>query len=667
MSIGEKAIEGPIKNAFSSVFDSINTNLEVSVFYSRYKDAHFKVTKEIITYINILGMSEPIELIDIYSPTKISTSIHRRLYKQDWRDINDKRKISKVKQSYKNINALDYIEEHRKVIILGAPGAGKTTFSKYFTLANIDDLIFQKSKLKSRYFPFYISLPSYSEISDDKTIEEYIYEKLITITDEHAKTFVKKKMKQKDTIILLDSLDEVPREKKEQIINKINDFCNNHINIKIVVSCRVSDYNGELNAFNEVEIARLSNEAITKIIKAWFKKESQKAKKLLSHLNSDDDVYSLTETPLLLSLVCIQFNHDLNIPNRKTELYRRCIEALLRTWDTSRNFRRDTIFTALSDDRKEKIFEHIAYEFIKNDFSFLFKKDELIYKISEKLEQYTEIKNDDAIDVLSEIEKHHGILEQYSAEAYFFSHPSFQEYFTAKAILSKRKEMDFIKKYYADTRSYTIIPFILSMSDEPSLMIDFLIKQSTLKNIKTYPAMAKRTNVLHLLYKSLISGVAINQKEKEKICTHIIETQINITNIYSKGGVYPIAVLEPNGVRHTYYYINKRQTLYDALQPFRRLATEILLSGYINYTSIALKRINTITYRKDDYIQIGAILCLIIPLSNTNPNEVRKKLEEIDSNVTSKSNSYLKEIIKTSLTNLRYYTINKDNKSLERK
>ena len=60
-----------------------------------------------------------------------------------------------------------------------------------------------------------------------------------------------------------------------------------------------------------------SEDAVPVIVKAWFGKEgASNAKKLLVHLKNDSAIASLTENPLLLSLLCIQFKHDLSLPKR---------------------------------------------------------------------------------------------------------------------------------------------------------------------------------------------------------------------------------------------------------------------------------------------------------------------------------------------------------------
>jgi len=654
MELEDKLMSGPIKQSVNSVFNGVNSFAEALDLFKKYQKYHFSSIKENVSNIHILGMSKPIKLIDIYTPTTVSTSIHRRLYEQDWRDIKNKEKLIRSNNSSETVKAIKFVEGNRKTLILGAPGSGKTTFSKFLALANIDNGVFKKSGLKERFFPFYISLPAFSELDESIDLDTYMMNKLQKGTDEHASGFVRRKLSKKNCVVLLDSLDEVPTSKRSYVFAKINDFVEQYTAPKIVVSCRVSDYNGGLNSFSEVEIARLSEEAIKKVVRAWFHGNHKKASLLLNHLRVDGDVYSLTETPLLLSLLCIQFKHDLNIPNRKTELYRRCIDALLRTWDTSRDFRRDTAFALLSDDRKEKIFEHVAYEFIQNDFSYLFTRDDLISKIAEKTEKYDGIQECKSDEVLDEIESHHGILERYSVEAYFFSHPSFQEYFAAKALISKRSEAKFIKDHYNDPRAYTIIPFVTSLSDEPLPLLDFLVKKSDMTGKSTYPAMARRTNVLYLLYKAIISGVAIKKEDRENLHNHIVQSQIVMSSIYGDGGVYPIATLETDGIRHSYYYSRKRQSLYDALQPFRKLSNEILLSPCDDYSNAVISCLNEIEIESNNIIQICNILCLVMPVVSSKPNEVEIILKRMDEKVSTKY-QFVKDIITISLDNLNRY------------
>ena len=88
-------------------------------------------------------------------------------------------------------------------------------------------------------------------------------------------------------VLLLDSLDEAPVKLRQQVIDKIKEFCSDYPETKIIFSCRTADYEGGLESFHEVELAKLSKPAVMKIIRAWFAGDSKKGDQLLRHLKGD--------------------------------------------------------------------------------------------------------------------------------------------------------------------------------------------------------------------------------------------------------------------------------------------------------------------------------------------------------------------------------------------
>ena len=317
----EKAFDGAIKKSTTSVFDSINKKTEALDLLKKYGNANHNYVKAQVENVQILGMSEPVKLSDIYSTTMISTSIHRRLYSTQWAELDTQKWHEKNGRHKSTVRADDFIEKENRIVVLAGPGAGKTTLMKYTALSYIDPEIFEKSNLKTKKTPFFISLPEL--VSTDLSVIEFISERIKLKTHEYAIEYVKRKLDKGEAIVLFDSLDEVSNEHKDKAFKIIEAFSKDYINSKIIVTCRVADYDRTIEGFLEVEISRLTERAIKKIIKAWFNKSPKKAKELIGHLSIDKDVYSLTETPLLLSLLCIQYANDLNIPNRKTELYSR--------------------------------------------------------------------------------------------------------------------------------------------------------------------------------------------------------------------------------------------------------------------------------------------------------------------------------------------------------
>jgi predicted NACHT family NTPase len=648
----EDAFDGAIKKSTTSVFDTINKKTESLDLLNKYENASRAYVKAQVEYVQILGMSQPVNLADIYSTTMISTSIHRRLYSTEWAELDAQQWHEKNGKHKSTVRADDFIEKENRIVVLAGPGAGKTTLLKYTALSYIDDDIFDKSNLKTKKEPFFVSLPEL--VDTDFSVVEFIAERIKSKTHEYAIEYVKRKLDKGDAVVLFDSLDEVSNIFKDKAFKIIENFSKEYIAAKIIVTCRVADYDRTIEGFFEIEISRLTDKAIKKIIRAWFKDRPKKAKELIGHLSVDKDVYSLTETPLLLSLLCIQYANDLNIPNRKTELYSRCVDALLRLWDTSRGFRRDSAFAALTDDRKEKLFADVAYRFLcKKEGKYIFPEKELTSVIAEFIQKYA-IKKELAKEIINEIESHHGILEKYSAESYSFSHVSFQEYFVAMAVVAKRKELEFVKANLSNLKAASIIIFMVSLMDDPSAILTLLMQRSNLSGITTYPAMSKRTELLSLLYRCMNSGVCIPPELRKEIYEHIANSQIDISKIYSKATTYPIAKLEGDGVRHMFFHVGKpRNTLSAALLSYRKLSNEILLSPNITYSNIAIGIIDE--YKIEDgfnskIIETSIKSCLLVPLVGAIPNKVLEKLEVL--NELNNNDSLLSRIGKDNTTTL---------------
>ena len=377
----------------------------------------------------------------------------------------------------------------------------------------------------------------------------------------------------------------------------------------------------------------LTQPAIRAIVKAWFKDEEKRARQLLTHLRRDESVLSLCETPLLLSLLCIQFRHDLSLPKRKAELFKRCIDAFLRGWDANRGFRRDTAYSSLSDDRKEKLFETVAGKgFGGDDVRYTFPENEVVEWIEQCCDLFG-MAPAKGNGILREIEAHHGILERYSADSYTFSHPSFQEYFAARDVLLQRRELEAVRKHFDDDRWAGVIEFVAAMHGDPTPLLKYLAEKSEMGSVKYFPAMARRTQTLLLLYRCLASDVNIPNSVRKRLYGSIVAAQRHMSATFRNGGVFPIAVLVEDGVRHTYYYYNRRRTLAAALRPLRRLANEILLSPSDLYADIALRQLDEVAFEEStphaELEGVAATLCLAVPLASSRPENVRTILTEL--------------------------------------
>lgn len=251
--------------------------------------------------------------------------------------------------------------------------------------------------------------------------------------------------------------------------------------------------------------------------------------------------------------------------------------------------------------------------------------------------------------MLGEIEKHHGILERFSIDSFTFSHPSFEEYFAARYLIAKRIDFENIKKYYDDKRWSNVIEFVVAMHENPVNILSFLKEQSGMGTLKNYPALARRTERLWLLYRCMNTGAALDPTIRVGLYKHLVDAQISMARVYENGGVIPIARLVKDGVKHSYVYFRKRHTLYSALQPLRLLANQILVSPSEEYANIVVEKLKVLPVPQEEvgrkYSYPALKLCLSIPIASIRPKEVVNVLEEI---IEQREPEFFSEIAKES-------------------
>lgn len=282
--------DGPITQSINSVFDGLNASVESLDLLRKYYSAHIKSLKADVQHIKLLGMPSPAQLVDIYNPARVSTTIRRRLFTDEW--IAAGLSANANSNGTKLISGDSYIEEKSRIAILGGPGAGKTTFLRFLALAYADKDIFSKTQLKTPLIPFFIPLPLFSKSA--KNLFDYLSDPIEAKTNKYARAFLTRILSKGLAVVLLDSLDEVPVADRAALLQKIKDFCTKYPETKVVISCRTADYQADmLDAFHEIEIAKLDRASVQKIVKAWFASETDKAKNLLAIIENDPGISAL--------------------------------------------------------------------------------------------------------------------------------------------------------------------------------------------------------------------------------------------------------------------------------------------------------------------------------------------------------------------------------------
>lgn len=412
--------------------NEIVTDKFFTIAGNQYKDFlnfHYNTMK-------IAGMSKPIPLSDILIKVNILKKItsKQEITAQELQEyfVYDSRGFGK---KLKTEEGIEVVNKDDKLIVLGKPGAGKTTFLKHITLQMANGL------LKEKYIPIMIILKRFSD--SNKSLTDFITEQFDECHFSNTRLFIEYLLTEGRCILLFDGLDEVSKDKANSIIDEIQRFCDKYRKNKYVLSCRIAAYNYLFQQFTDVEIADFDDKQVADFINLWFAKDKDTAKACREALENNLPIKELSSIPLLLTLLCLVFEKNKYFPKNKAKLYDRAIDILLNKWDSSRNIQRQQIYESLSTNDKESMFGQIAYLTFQKGQYFL-EQHRLEKYITNSIRNISTLsKRVSKIDgeaILKSIETHHGIFVERACEVYSFSHLTFQEYFTAKYIVDNETE-----------------------------------------------------------------------------------------------------------------------------------------------------------------------------------------------------------------------------------
>jgi hypothetical protein len=390
--------------------------------------------------IKVLTMREPQPLEKLYVRANIlkdKITADLGLTAEDLEEFHDldRRSFGKIAET---VDGELVVNQLHRFIVLGKPGAGKTTYLRYLTLMMLQPL----SQIERRKLPIFVTLREWAD--KKKPLMDFIVEQFSICGFDEAQPFVERVLTNGGCIVLFDGLDEVSQEANQSgIIQEIKDFSEKYSENQFVISCRVAAYNRWFERFTDVEMADFNDEQIEKFIWNWFHAELKIGQECWLKLQDSPQLKELASVPLLLTLLCIAYNRSNNFPPNRANLYEEAIDALLRDWDASRRITRDEVYQQLSITRKKSMFARIAWGTFTENMYFI---PERI--LTKQIEQYIEhlpgFKPEeldvDSHAVLKSIEAQHGIFVERAKKVHSFAHLTFQEYFTAKYIVDNARE-----------------------------------------------------------------------------------------------------------------------------------------------------------------------------------------------------------------------------------
>lgn len=402
--------------------------------------------------VKVLGMSEAIPLKEVYTTIQFLGDDELKSLESIEELERAFRKAEKrsfvSRQRYKS-SGLSIANEKQFLMVLGGPGAGKSTFLRRIGLEALQG---KKSQFRHRCIPVLIELRQFRSGTID--IKGAITEEFCICGFPDPEKFIDNALAQGKLLILLDGLDEVATEQMNEAIQQIQNFVDSHDKNRFIASCRVAAYRHNFRRFTDVAMAEFDNKQIQTFIHNWFRSVPETAKNCWQKLNQSENsaAKELTQTPLLLTLICLLYQRARKFPAKRATLYEKALRVLLEEWAGEKGIPQEDLYRGLDTRLKEILLSEIAHSAFTQDHLFIPRRD-----IAEQIQTFlaASLPDEHSINgeaVLKSIEVQHGVLVERSEGVYSFSHLTLQEYLTAQYIDDHHQIEQLVTQHLSDAR-----------------------------------------------------------------------------------------------------------------------------------------------------------------------------------------------------------------------
>ncbi|MFE1545756.1 NACHT domain-containing protein, partial [Streptomyces microflavus] len=466
----------------------------VTVYLGRVREVHRRLNLDVLGPSGLAGEQPVIELRQVFMPQAcrpfvphLEEGVRRRLVEVGElvdEELSRSARELKREEAARRAVAQPVLsvlaqESGRRLVVLGDPGAGKSTLAKYLTLALAGGLSDMPSSLEplAGLVPVLVELRQYARPHwRERTIEEFLDHVHVQERMGLPRPVLEGLLESGRALVVFDGLDEIfDPAVRAQTTRRITAFSAHYRQVRTVVTSREYGYRSHEFAtsnFTQVMLQNLDPGQVETFIRRWYaaahpekpQLADQLTERLLSAVRTVRPVAELAGNPLLLTILAA-IGMGRTIPRERREVYAHAIDVLVERWDKDAKFLTPPTpptsdvahaLEGLTAGRRLKLLERIAramQEGAGKPAGTFIHHDDLTGIIRSFLTESNiapAVADVTANLMVEHLRSRNFLLAHYGGGLYGFVHRTFLEYLAATDLLRRREEEEWTRGHLID-------------------------------------------------------------------------------------------------------------------------------------------------------------------------------------------------------------------------